>query len=144
MRDTPEGSGIIATEVVVLLYLLSLLAAHPWDLVAVAVRTAGMTTILRLIRAAAGVGAMTERESLVDRPVAVAVVEHRTVPLDAMVPRVGAEAATSPVVLAAPRTRREALKVARRGERVLPPPQPVLRRPPRRHLRARAVRVEEV
>ena len=141
-EGTP-ASGIIATELVV---LLSLLGPHPWDLVAVAVRTAGMMTILRLIRAAAaaGVGATTEQESLPDRPGAAA--ERRPVPMDAMVlPE--EEAATPPVVLAEPRTRREVPKVARKEEQVLPPlpePQPVpRRRPPRRHLRSRVVRVEE-
>ena len=142
--DTP-GSGIIANEAVALLYPLFLLGARQWALVAEAVRTAGMMTILRLIHvAAAGVGATTERGSLQDHPGAAAA-ERRTVPLDAMVlPE--EEAATSPVVLAEPQTRREVPKVARKGEQVPPPlpeRRPVPRRPPRRHLRSRVVRAGE-
>lgn len=144
------ASGIIANEAVALLYPLFLLGARQWALVAAAavaaVRTAGMMTILRLIHeAAAGVGATTERGSLQDHPGAAAA-ERRTVPLDAMVLPEEEAAATSPVVLAEPQTRREVPKVARKGEQVPPPlpeRQPVPRRRPRRHLRSRVVRAGE-
>lgn len=133
-EDTQE-SAIIATAAV-LLYLLSLLGAHPWDLAAalVAVRTAGMTTILPLIREVVAIGATTERVSLPDHPAA------GMLRLDGMVLLLEEVVATFPAVLAEPRTLREVPKVAR-----LPPaPQPVPhRRRPRRHLRLPVVRLEE-